>query len=628
MPQIIADFQFIRPWWLCLIPLLACWFWIRHRKQRTAGWGTTIDPKNLAHLQVDQAVRNFSWIPFTAMCITCVALAGPGIQALPGKTGQSTHARVFVLDLSPSMLARDVRPYRLAIAKLKLIDMLRLQTGNESALVAFAGSSHQVTPLTNDPQIIIELVPVLEPGIIPLSGSQAEEAIKMAVQLITDAGYAQGDVVLITDGLHKTAIAAIENNWQPSFRLSILAVGTEQGAPIPLQQKDANASSYVTDANNRTVIARVNTDQLRQLANSTGGHFSILTTDSQDTDKIASLKPLDHRVQENNENKSYDQIQDAGYWLLLLLLPVTLLGFRKNVYWVFPLLMIVTPDSYAFDWKDLWLTKDQQAHRAMKKQDYKTATERFTESRWRFTSLYRQGQYTASIDAMKEPEYADDLYNRGNAQALAGDLENAVVSYRLALQLYVTDAEKADALYNLRLLRHILNDDEQQDDSQARGSGAADGDSQGIGNTEADANDASTGEQTQIGGVAGGDPTLQQTAIQEQSAGGDASSTPDQTVADDAQAVEGETESIELLPKDTTVSTDVVNAPENDNPVLSPYSEQWLRELPVKPGGYLHRKFSYQVQLRQAQLQQVQLQQSQEQSQDDSGQNRSKEVRY
>ena len=615
MLQTIAEFQFLRPLWLCLIPVFACWYWLRQRRQRTAGWGAAIDHKNINHLQVNQSAGNGNRIPFTALCIACIALAGPGIQALPGKTGNSAHARVFVLDLSPSMLARDVKPDRLTMAKLKLIDMLRLQTGNESALVVFAGSSHQVTPLTNDPEIIIELVPVLNPGIIPVSGSQAEEAIDMAVQLITDAGYTEGDVVLITDGLHNTAIAAIENSWQPSFRLSILAVGTEAGAPIPLQTTGAS-TAYVVDANNNTVIAGVNTDQLKQLANATGGYFTELKTDSQDVDKIASLTPLDNSVQENDENKSFDQIHDAGYWLLLLLLPLTLLGFRKNVIWVFPLLMTVPLDSYAFDWIDLWLTKDQQAMQAMKRQDYKLASENFSDSRWEFTSLYRQHQYAASLAVLKEPEYADDLYNRGNAQALAGDLESAVVSYRMALQLYTTDAEKADALYNLRLLRHVINENQPQDDPQTRGSGAADGDNS-RGNTEADSDDASTGEQTQIGGVAGGDSTLQQGALQEQSSGGESGSTQDPTVANDAQPTEGETDALDILPEDAAGTTDSVYVPENGNPVLSPYSEQWLRELPVKPGGYLHRKFSYQVQLRQSQI-----------KSEDSTANLNNEVRY
>ena len=605
MQQLIADFQsnfqFIRPLWLIPIPLFALWFRIRQRRKQTAGWGAAIQRKNLDHLQVSQSAGNSNWIPFAAMCLACVALAGPGTRTLPAKTGNSTHARVFILDLSPSMLARDVKPDRLTIAKLKLIDMLRLQTGNESALVVFAGSSHRVTPLTRDPQIVIELVPVLKPDIIPLSGSRAEDAIDMAVQLTLDAGYTHGDIVLITDGLHDTAITNIEKNWRPSFRLSVLAVGTEQGAPVPLPQKNAGAAvTHIVDANNRTVIARVNTGRLKQLANNTGGHFSVVTADSQDTGKIAALPPLDDQVHENNESKSYDQTHDAGYWLLLLLIPVTLTAFRKNVIWLLPPLLFIAPESHALDWIDLWLTKDQQAQQAMKKQDYKEASELFTDSRWRFSSLYRQGQYAASLDALKDPEYADDLYNRGNAQALAGDLSNAVVSYRMAALLYTTDAEKADALYNLSLLRRILNNEEQRDDSQSRGSGAADGDNPGSENTEADSDDASTGAQQQTGGVTGGDSTLQQAAIREQSSGGETRNTPDESVADDAQKVEDKTGTVDLLPEAAPLSTDVVSAPENDNPVLSPYSEQWLRELPVKPGGYLRRKFSYQLQLRRA----------------------------
>ena len=606
----LSDPQFLRPLWLGVIPVIALWFWLQRRRQRTAGWGSAIAQKNLRYLQVNQTGRKFTWLPYAAMCIACLALAGPGSESIPGKTGHASHARVFILDLSPSMLARDIKPDRLSVAKLKLIDMLRTQSGKESALVAFAGSTHRVTPLTNDPQIIIELVPVLEPGVIPVNGSQAEDAVEMAVQLLTDAGFTQGDVVMITDGLHDNAITSIKSNWSSSFRLSILGIGTEQGAPVPLLTKNnrpsgkdsTNAGQYVVDSSGLTVMAKLSADKLKDLARSTGGRFSGLTTDSQDVDKILSLAPLKRQFSEHDDNRDYDQIHDAGYWLLLALLPLALLGFRKNLYWVFALFVIVPPDSHAFEWIDLWLTKDQQAHREMQKQEYKKASELFENSRWQFVSFYRQGRYAESTGSLSQLEYADDLYNRGNALALSGDLDAALISYRLAAQLYITDEEKADTLHNISLLRQLQSNGETEEESQSRSAGAADGDQQGQLNSELSSDEASEGEQSQIGGVAGGDSTLRQNAVQQQSSGGEASNTPDPTVADDAQEVNGESPDSDLLPEDAAIADEKTVAPtraeENDNPVLSPYSEQWLRELPIEPGGYLRRKFSYQEQLR------------------------------
>jgi len=622
----LSDLQFLRPLWLCGIPVIALWYWLQRRQQRTAGWGSAIAQKNLQHLQINRAGTKFSWLPHAAIGIACIALAGPGMKSIPDKTGHSAQARVFILDLSPSMLARDVKPDRLSVAKLKLIDMLRTQSGKESALVVFAGSTHRVTPLTNDPQIIIELVPVLEPNVIPVSGSQAEDAVEMAIQLITDAGLTRGDLVMITDGLHDSAIASVKDNWSPSFRLSILGIGTKQGAPIPLPANEnrqsvtnsTNAGRYVEDTNGQTVMAKLDSDKLKQLAVSTGGRYSALTNDSQDIDKILSLAPLNRQVTEQDDDKLYDQIHDAGYWLLLALLPVALLSFRKNLVWVFALFVIVPIDSHAFEWIDLWLTKDQQAQREMQKQQYKKASVLFENSRWQFVSLYRLGKYTESTGAISQMEYADDLYNRGNALALSGDLDAALVSYRMAAQLYTTDDEKADTLHNISLLRQIQSNDDAEEESQSRGSGAADGNQQGQVSSDPSTDETSEGEQSQIGGVAGGDSTLQQSAAQQQSSGSAATNTPDPTVADDAQQADSQTIETDLSPEDTALladqAIDPARAEENSNPVLSPYSEQWLRELPIEPGGYLRRKFSYQDQLRQ--------------SEQDSTTTRTTEIRY
>ena len=86
--------------------------------------------------------------------------------------------------------------------------------------------------------------------------------------------------------------------------------------------------------------------------------------------------------------------------------------------------------------------------------------------------------------------------------------------------------------------------------------------------------------------------------------GSAATNTPDPTVADDAQQADSQTIETDLSPEDTALladqAIDPARAEENSNPVLSPYSEQWLRELPIEPGGYLRRKFSYQEQLRQS----------------------------
>ena len=106
-----------------------------------------------------------------------------------------------------------------------------------------------MTPLTDDPATIETLVPTLQLDIMPAPGSNAEAAITLAVDMLRESGTQSGAIILITDGITRTGLSAIEENQPGGFRLSVLGVGTEQGDSIPLE------SGVVTDANQQPVIA-------------------------------------------------------------------------------------------------------------------------------------------------------------------------------------------------------------------------------------------------------------------------------------------------------------------------------------------------------------------------------------
>ncbi len=603
---LLAGFHFLRPWWLCLVPVIGLGIWFVISRRTSAGWSGSIDKDKLVHLGVHSGSSKVYYYFGLALIVATVALAGPSVSSLPGKTGHSSQARVFVLDLSPSMLARDISPDRLTVAKLKLIDLLRLQTDHQSALVVYSAKAHKVTPLIDDPRITESLVDVLHPGIMPQQGSNAEAAVALASQLIADGGYSQGDIVLITDGLHDDALAAIRGSWQQSLRLSILAVGTEAGAPIPDADAGKNGSSataFMHDSENNVVRASLKVEPLKVLAAELGGRFSEITSDSTDVKYLTDLALFTGSADVHEATATYDQFHDSGYWLVLALLPAVLLGFRKNVLWVIVPLVMVAPDSHAFGWADLWLTKDQQAQRAVDRGDFDTASRLFQNKPWLAVSLYRQKQYITAVDALSSPEYADDLFNRGNAQALSGDLDGALLSYRIAQQLYTTEEEKQNTEHNIRLVRHLL-DRPQDEEENSNGNGAGGDAMQGDTKSEQLSEAAGDNEQAPVGGVAGGVGTLQQQAMDEGASGGsvDHELALDLVPTDANKSREGQAPDtrlgIEIRSSDADGNP--VIAEENANLVLSPYSEQWLRELPADPGGYMRRKFAYQSQLRES----------------------------
>jgi len=581
----LTEFHFLRPVWLLLIPLSICWALWSSKRRRHAGWSRLIPQSKLL-------------IP---LIISAVALAGPAWQLLPANVATSTDVRIFLLDLSPSMLARDIAPDRLTKARLKLIDMLRLRQGSESALIVYAGDAHQVTPLTDDPATIEALVPTLHPDIMPIPGNRPELAISMAIELVENAQYDHGDLVLITDGVPADAIATIKSTLPPSMRLSILGVGTTQGAPVPTQ------SGYLTDEAQNIIMASLNTQQLERLAGHFDGRYRVAGDTLTDVEYLNDLPKRLSSRRSTERSQNFDQHDDAGYWLVLLLLPLAIIGFRKNLLWIGLPLLITPPQSYAMDWESLWLNSDQRAARRLAEGDAVRAAELFSNGRWRSIAHYRAGNYLQSVELMADAEYAEDFYNLGNAQALAGDLFAALKSYELALLLYQPDAADriADTVHNIAVVKSHLekeSDDQNRPGEPNEDANATDEDGTDTVDVDtADVNESSAGSarQSAVGGTAGGPDSLDQTAMSDQGSAGTRPGESDDlnpespADANSAQASTSAPADTDLTTERDRPSTMTPIETQSGNRVLTPYSEQWLRELPLDPGGYLRRKFFY-----------------------------------
>lgn len=262
-----------------------------------------------------------------AWIICCLSLAGPTWQQLPQPVYKQDAALVVVLDLSPSMLAEDISPSRLVRARYKLIDVLTRRTEGVAGLIVYGGDAHTVSPLTEDSNTIVSIVPVLAPSLLPEYGSNVEEALASAVDLAVTGGYQQADILLISDGIHRSALSELTPiiSQQGDFRLSILGVGTPQGAPIP-----TGAGGFAKQANGNMVVAKLNVTALQQLAASNGGIYQTLSADDSDVDAL--LIAMDSIFPDNTRetDRSFDLWDDQGFWLVLLLLPVVLLSFRKG----------------------------------------------------------------------------------------------------------------------------------------------------------------------------------------------------------------------------------------------------------------------------------------------------------
>jgi Ca-activated chloride channel family protein len=636
--EMFQQFHFIRPEWLWGVPL-AVLLWLALRNQRGGQqWSSHIPKEMLAALQIGTVKQSnlWKWALLAMWLGTIVAAAGPTWDKQASPTLQNQQALVLILDLSPSMLAQDLSPDRLSRAKYKLIDVLRQQADGQVALIAYAGDAHTVSPLTDAPNTIQALLPALHPTIMPSRGSNTEAAIELAQQLMLDAGLNSGDILLISDGVAEDAIETITNDIDSNYRLSVLAVGGSSAAPVP-----AANGGFLRRANGEIILSAVNGGALRSMATGLGGRYSMITADDTDiqTLLVDQYEAADNADQAQQTSVVYDAWVDMGHWLVLLILPLALILFRKGAIYLVPLclpLLLLSPsDAYAQSstptenvWNDLWQTRDQQASKQFAAGEFDLAGKTFDRKDWSALSSYNNGDYQQAIDSLEGLNDLTSLYNKANALALNDQLQEAIDTYQQVLD---QQPEHADAKSNKSVVEELL---QQQDKSEEDGSGesepnedeSGEGDSsedkskQGESNQgESDQGEADKGESnedesnqdesdqdTQDGEPQDRPSDVDPEDSDENSDENSSESSPedkqdDETNAEGLSQDEPQSEANQGLAKQGAAQIEETDEPLQDS------SEQWLRTIADDPSGLLRRKFDYQARQR---VQQTQRQKS------------------
>ncbi len=576
---------------LGLIPALIAVALAQWRKRSAGNWEKIINPALLPYLmqgETNKKQRGMLWV-LLAWIITCLALAGPSWQQLPQPVHKNDAALILIMDLSPSMLAEDVKPSRLERARYKLIDILKNRSEGFSALVVYGGAAYTLTPLTEDSNTIISLVPVLHPTLLPEYGSNTEDAIETALELAVNGGYQQGDLLLITDEVSRSAFNSIQSMISKAgkFRLSILGVGTEQGAPIP-----TGAGGFAKDRSGAIVIPQLSPASLQMLAQNNGGIYASMSADDSDIEALlASTEELFPDATKELE-RSFDLWDDQGFWLAFLLLPIILLSFRKgNIAVILLAPMLFSDPASALGWQDLWKTADQQASEALESGDAASAQSLFKNRQWRGSAAYKAEDYDSAINEFLDFDDADSHYNRGNALAHSGDLDAAIEAYDQALAM---NPEMEDAQANKELLEQLKQQQEQQEQQDSEDSDS-DSDSE---------QSESQDQQSQDSQPQDSDSEPQDQEPQDQQQSDSQDSEPQDPAEQEPEAQEGEPEESEeqesqqeqpQSPEAEAEATEEQTKEQSEAEKQAQQElEQWLRRVPDDPGGLLREKFRYQ----------------------------------
>lgn len=599
----MAEFHFLRPWWLIAVPLGLLLLWRLLAAERVKGsWRVVVDsalqpfvlalPDQLGERRAPMAIAALAWLA------AIIALAGPTWERQPVPAFRSDEALVVALDLSRSMDASDVEPSRLARAKLKLLSLLERRTGGQTGLVVFSAHAFTVTPLTTDTRTIGSLIGALFTNIMPSRGSYPEAGLEKAAALLRQTGLNEGEILLLSDAEPSPrALAVAREMRREGYVVHVLAVGTEEGAPIPDPE-----GGFVTDASGQVAVPQLDVEGLRQIAAAGRGRFARLSADDSDLEylfpEVPAAGQLGEGVSDDGNEYEADVWRDQGVWLTLVLLPILAFGFRRG--WIaVALVWIAWPghEAVAFEWRDLWVRADKQAYEAMQENEAARAATLFEDPAWRGAAQYRAGDYAGSVATLGRLDDAEAHYNRGNALARSGQIEPAIQAYARALSLA---PEHEDARYNRELLEELLKQQqrEQQQENQQQagdqgqqGQSGSEGDQSEGDQSQSDSSGSESGDQSMAQSSASSGQGRDDSTAQSRDEQGIDSPEPQQANAEEEQQSQsGEQQDTQGDPSQTPGPDDL------EQWASEQAADQWLRRVPQDPGGLLRRKFLYQYQ--------------------------------
>jgi Ca-activated chloride channel family protein len=464
MSTLLHDFHFLRPGWLLALLALPLVAWLGTRRDPARReLSRIVDPALLPYLLHGRAEHRGLPVGLFALgwTLCALAMAGPSWNRVAEPLYAQRAAQVVAISLSQHMLARDVAPSRLDRALYKARALLGGNRDGLNGLIGYAGEAFVVAPLTTDARSLDDLLEAMAPDTMPVDGDDAAAAIRQGVTMIHDAKAGSGSIVLITDDADADAAAAARAAHADGISVSVLGVGTTQGGPIA--QGDGG---FLHDARGNMLLAQRDDTALAALASAGGGRYIAMTGDAAD---ITALRATLHADAAPTQvaDLAGDEWQDRGPWLLLPVLLIAALAFRRG--WLLLLPLIVLPllpgNASASGWSDWWQRPDQQAAQALRAGDAARAQQLSSDPALRGAAAYRAGDYAAAANAMAKATGNDAPYNLGNALAKQGQYPQANEAYDRALKL---DPHNADAKANRDAVEAAMRKQQQQDKDSAK----------------------------------------------------------------------------------------------------------------------------------------------------------------
>lgn len=316
-------FRFANPQYLYLlliIPALIGFYvlMLRHTKLRERRYGSPELMHALAPERsiIRPAVKFGMMLLALTLCI--LMIARPQYGTAKGTENRKGIEAIFVIDVSQSMMAEDVKPNRLGRARLLISTLIDRMQNDKVGLAVFAGKAFSQVPITNDYVCAKLFLDNLSTDMVELQGTNIKAAINLASKSFTQEKGVGKAIIIITDGENheEGAIEAARKAAEDGRKVFVLGVGSSAGGTIP------TANGPLLDDEGNIVNTTLNVDMCKRVADAGNGAYIHVDGSNlaQDVlrDELAKLQQSDSTIEFTDT--AAEQFPTLGILLLIILL--------------------------------------------------------------------------------------------------------------------------------------------------------------------------------------------------------------------------------------------------------------------------------------------------------------------
>lgn len=224
---------------------------------------------------------------------------------------------LIALDISRSMLAQDLKPNRLSIAKLKIKELLHRLSCERVGLMLFSGSAIMQCPLTTDYGAFMMFLDAVDAESVSAGTTAIDQAVRSAVTLFERMPERKHKLLVIfTDGedFSSNLVGIKQKAQQLGLTIFTLGVATPEGAPVPVLDASGKSIGVQRDAQGKVVISALNEGILSNLAHDTAGHYWRVTPDNTDLEQLVST--VERYEKEQLEDKQISHYNEQYPWFV------------------------------------------------------------------------------------------------------------------------------------------------------------------------------------------------------------------------------------------------------------------------------------------------------------------------